>query len=123
MAELGGSDELCGKGSDLTLFLFSDVVEITKRRRAANRGLGSVGRSPSTMSLRNPGALGVIGPMGGGGGTLPGQRPHKHVDMMGLSAIKRVVDLADTDESRDCFTLVCRTNQVKYRSEKTAKNN
>ncbi len=59
VSELGGSDELCGKGSDLTLFLFSNALEIAKRRRgAANRGLAGAGRSPSTMSLRNPGALG-----------------------------------------------------------------
>ena len=52
--------------------------------------------------------------MGGGGALVPGQqqRPYKHVDLMGLSAIRRVVDLADTEDSRDCFTLVCRTNQV-----------
>lgn len=31
--ELGGSDEICGKGSDLTLFLFSDVLEISKKKR------------------------------------------------------------------------------------------
>jgi hypothetical protein len=30
--ELGGSDELCGKGYELSLFLFSDVLEIYKKR-------------------------------------------------------------------------------------------
>ena len=47
--ELGGSDELCGKGYELSLFLFSDVLEISKKRSSA-KGLGL--RSPSTMSLR-----------------------------------------------------------------------
>ncbi len=58
VAELGGSDELCGKGSDLTLFLFSDVLEVAKRRRGGNRTLAGAGKSPSTMSLRNAGGLG-----------------------------------------------------------------
>jgi hypothetical protein len=30
--ELGGSDELCGKGYELSLFLFSDVLEISKKK-------------------------------------------------------------------------------------------
>jgi hypothetical protein len=62
--ELGGSDELCGKGYELSLFLFSDVLEISKKRSAA-KGLGL--RSPSTMSLRHAAAV-------NGGSTLaPGQ--------------------------------------------------
>ena len=40
VCELGGSDKLCEKGAELTLFLFTDVLEIAKRRR--NGGL--VGR-------------------------------------------------------------------------------
>ena len=50
-----------------------------------------------------------------GGVLVPGgqqQRPYKHVDLLGLSAVRRAVDLADQDECRDCFTLVYRTNQV-----------
>ena len=30
MVELGGSDELSGKGSDLSLFLFTDMLEVSK---------------------------------------------------------------------------------------------
>ena len=51
--ELGGFDELCGKGYELCLFLFSDVLEISKKK-SASKGLGL--RSPSTMSLRTMGA-------------------------------------------------------------------
>jgi hypothetical protein len=39
VTELGGSDQLCGKGYDLCLFLFSDVLEIVKKR-SSGKGLG-----------------------------------------------------------------------------------
>ena len=71
------------------------------------------------MSLRNTGLVhGVHGGQGtdnfsaaGGGGQ---SKPHKHLDLMSLTAVRRVVDLSDESmpESRDCFTLICRTNQV-----------
>ncbi len=133
VVELGGSDELSGKGRELALFLFSDVLEISKKRgshatnggRANERGLGgggglSAGRSPSTMSLRGTmkaAAATSANPSGGGGGGGNGVggtvKPHKHIDLMGLSSIRRVVDLlVDSDEYRDCFALICRTNQV-----------
>jgi len=115
VAELGGSDELCGKGAELTLFLFSDVLEISKRRRGRvgqgqqGGGLGlAAGRSPSTLSLRNPGLMAgpnaAVAPAAG--------RPHKHVDLLSLSSVRRVVDLADSEDSFNCFTLVVRNNQV-----------
>ena len=52
MIELG-ADELCGKGYELALLLFSDILEIAKRRSSASKGLGL--KSPSTMSLRSVG--------------------------------------------------------------------
>ena len=97
----------CEKGSDLTLFLFSDVLEIAKRRRHPGRvgGLGS--RSPSTMSLRNAGTLSsAAAPLNGGQ-----SRPHKHVELTSLSSVRRVVDLIDGEECRDCFCLIVRTNE------------
>ena len=109
VVELGGSDELCGKGYELSLFLFSDVMEISKKKSAA-KGLGL--RSPSTMSLRNVGT--------GGPGSMPikdpskdsGTKYHKHVNLMNLTAIKRVVDVTETQIEAGIFALVCRTNQV-----------
>ncbi|XP_059082195.1 protein ECT2-like [Tigriopus californicus] len=104
VVELGGSDELCGKGTDMTLFLFTDVLEMSKRRRNQGRtGLGV--KSPSTMSLRNSGLVTTAGP------PLTSSRPHKHIHLMNLNAIRRVVDLVDGDECTDCFTLVCRSNE------------
>ena len=52
---------------------------------------------------------------GGQGGTLQrgGEgKLHKHINLMSLTSIRRVVDLDDGEESRDCFALICRTNQV-----------
>lgn len=106
VVELGGSDELCGKGTDMTLFLFTDVLEMSKRRR--NQGRGGLGvKSPSTMSLRNSGLVTTAAP------PLTSSRPHKHIHLMNLNAIRRVVDLVDGDECSDCFTLVCRSNEVR----------
>uniref|UniRef100_A0A0K2SYG9 Protein ECT2like [Megachile rotundata] n=1 Tax=Lepeophtheirus salmonis TaxID=72036 RepID=A0A0K2SYG9_LEPSM len=119
--EIGATDELCGKGYDLSLFLFSDVLEISKRR-SASKGLGF--RSPSALSLTN--AQGGHGGMSGGGngvngnvpgvnqGSVQGHSQHhsqKHVELMNLTAIKRVVDVPDSDEYQGIFALVCRSNQ------------
>ena len=134
--ELGGSDELCGKGSVLSFFLFSDVLEISKKRSSATKGLGL--RSPSTMSLRSMGM--TQGGMGGGavassfngGGNMNetmsrhdanapfGTRSLKHVNLMSLSAVKRVVDITEVDGQpiANIFGLVCRTNQVCSLSQK-----
>ena len=114
--ELGGSDELCGKGYELALFLFSDVLEISKKK-SGNKGLGL--RSPSTMSLRNVGA--------GNPGTLSGHNNNpglmakdagtkyfKHVNLFNLTSIKRVVDVVETETDACIFALVCRTNQVRH---------
>ena len=109
VVELGGSDELCGKGYELSLFLFSDVMEISKKKSAA-KGLGL--RSPSTMSLRNVGIAPAPGPI-----KDPSKdsatKYHKHVNLMNLTAIKRVVDVTETQVDAGIFALVCRTNQVK----------
>ena len=110
MIEIGGVDELCGKGYELSLFLFSDVLEVSKKR-SGSKGLGL--RSPSTMSLRN---VGVGGPSGGN--TLApvketGSKCFKHVNLMNLTAIKRVVDVTETQTDAEIFALVCRTNQVR----------
>ena len=122
--ELGGSDELCGKGYVLSFFLFSDVLEITKKRSSTNKGLGL--RSPSTMSLRSMG-MAQGGTMGSYNGAnmnetmsrpdvtaAGGHRSLKHVNMMNLSSVKRVVDITEVDGQSiiNVFGLVCRTNQV-----------
>ena len=111
VVELGGGHEICGKGYELTLFLFNDVLEVSKKK-SLNKGLGL--RSPSTMSLRSAGLAMNHTPHGGGGSSAASNtsRPHKHVDLMNLSAIKRVVNISDIDECENMFALVCRSNQV-----------
>ena len=112
--ELGGSDTLCGKGYELSLFLFSDVLEISKKKSSA-KGLGL--RSPSTMSLRNIGAGGAgLHQSDGKPDRDTGSKSFKHVTLMNLTAIKRVVDItADVDTTTDpdtnIFAMVCRNNQ------------
>jgi len=132
-----GADELCGKGYELALLLFSDILEIAKRRSSASKGLGL--KSPSTMSLRsvglNNGGAGFQGAGGGGGGRdlggadtlrpldtssmagqsgsahpMTGYKPMKHIKMMNLTEIKRVVDIVD-EEATGRFALVCRSNE------------
>ena len=82
-------------------------------------------RSPSTLSLRKA-SVPAAGPgsdnPGGGGGGQAGTlqrgvgegKLHKHINLMSLTSIRRVVDLDDGEESRDCFALICRTNQVSH---------
>ena len=40
-----------------------------------------------------------------------GSKYLKHVNLMNLTAIKRVVDITDTGSEAGIFALVCRTNQ------------
>ena len=67
------------------------------------------------MSLRNvgAGATGTLNPNGGGPGIGkdPGTKYFKHVNLMNLTAIKRVVDITETQTDSSIFALVCRTNQ------------
>ena len=76
---------LCGKGEELSLFLFSDILEISKKRSTA-KVLGL--RSPSTLSLRNATvsngtgtlALGQTNPL------APGHHkpPLKHIEIVSI---------------------------------------
>ena len=108
--ELGGSDELCGKGYELSLYLFSDVLEISKKRHVTK---GLILRSPSTISLRSggPGATGTLNANPNPIGKEAGTKYFKHVKLMNLTAIKRVVDVTETQTDASIFALVCRTNQ------------
>ena len=46
--EVAAEDALCGKGYELTLFLFTDIMVVAKRK--STKGM-SMMRSPSTASL------------------------------------------------------------------------
>ncbi|XP_036410522.1 protein ECT2-like [Megalops cyprinoides] len=75
-------DKPCDRGDHVTLFLFSDCLEIARRR---HKGIGTF-RSP-LVQARAP-------------------APLKHVALMPLSQIRRVLDLRDTDECRNAFALL-----------------
>lgn len=85
------NDALGGrKGEHLTVFLFSDILEICKKRPRVTAGLGSSGmagasamRSPSVVSLQSL--------------AKAKQKCYKHLEMMPLSHIKRVVNINETE--------------------------
>ncbi|CAH0556412.1 unnamed protein product [Brassicogethes aeneus] len=93
VTQLNSSEGLSSKGSNLVLFLFSDRLEVCKKK------------SKAFNSLKSPGV--------GGGGA---QSKYKHVKLMTLNAIKRVIDVAESDECVNVFSLVCRHNdEIKER--------
>ncbi|XP_034239335.1 protein ECT2-like isoform X2 [Thrips palmi] len=86
------SHELSGRGDALVFFLFSDILEVCKKRSKAGGSL----KSPNTATLRNT-------------------KHFKHVRLIPLSDIKRVFDVQDregvTEEPEKLFALKCRSNQ------------
>ncbi|XP_065349665.1 protein ECT2 [Cloeon dipterum] len=88
------SNELYGRGEHLTLFLFSDMLEICKRK---TKSFGSL-RSPSVTSLHSSKLAQSI-------------KAYKHIKQLPLSTIKRVIDIKETEGIRNVFALRCRSNQ------------
>ncbi|XP_037075712.1 protein ECT2-like isoform X2 [Pollicipes pollicipes] len=83
-------DGLSGRGDHLIMFLFSDMLEVCKKRARYNTL-----RSPSAASLQ---------------AASRSFKPYKHVELMPLAHIKRVVDIRETEECHNVFTLICRSN-------------
>lgn len=73
------------------LFLFSDQLEVCKKRSKAFNSL----KSPNSVN----------------GFHKSNTKPYKHVMMMALNTIKRVIDIHETDECQRVFALVFRDNQ------------
>lgn len=104
------SDILCGHGRHLTLFVFADVLEVVKRR---TRHPSVTAKSPAitnsaismalTASGGATGSMTVRSHLGGGS-----SKPYKHVLLINLSAIKRVIDVEESYECSSVFSLVCR---------------
>ncbi|XP_076879509.1 protein ECT2 isoform X7 [Brachyhypopomus gauderio] len=77
-------DEPCDRGEHVSLFLFNDCLEIArKRHKVMNTFKSPVGQ------VRPPAQL-------------------KHIALMPLSQIRRVLDLRDTEECQNAFALVVR---------------
>ncbi|XP_064195034.1 protein ECT2-like isoform X1 [Anguilla rostrata] len=75
-------DRPCDRGDHVTLFLFSDCLEIARKR---HRGIGTF-RGPSSQTHA--------------------PAPLKHVALMPLSQIRRVLDLRETEECQNAFALL-----------------
>lgn len=75
------NDELSGRGDHLVLFLFTDILEICKKR---SRALNSL-KSPNDRANGLHSAK------------LSQGKPYKHLRMLSLSNIKKVVDIRETD--------------------------
>ncbi|KAL1140293.1 hypothetical protein AAG570_000225, partial [Ranatra chinensis] len=85
------SDGLSGRGDPLVLFVFSDVLEVCKKRSKAFNSM----KSPNTANV----------------GKLTNIKPYKHIKLLPLSTIKRVIDIKETDDCHKVFALMCRSTQ------------
>lgn len=92
MQEIG--DALSRKGDTISMFLFTDVLEICKVRSRAVANL----KSPGVVSLTS-------------GTSRMQQKCFKHIMLIPLPHIKRVVDVIDTEDARNLFAIVVRSNQ------------
>lgn len=88
------SDGLSGRGDNLVFFLFSDTMEVCKKRSKTFNSL----KSPNTTSSLHSAKLSSV-------------KPFKHVRLMPLTHIKKVFDIRETDECHNVFALLCRSNQ------------
>ncbi|XP_034036252.1 protein ECT2 [Thalassophryne amazonica] len=75
-------DQPCDRGENVTLFLFNDCLEIARKRHKVI----STFKSPLGQTRPPP--------------------PLKHIALMPLSQIRRVLDLQDTEECVNAFALV-----------------
>lgn len=80
------SDTICGKGEAVTIFLFNDSLEVTKRR-----GLKVMNNVP--LPMKSP------------AGRTP-QKAYKHVKFMPLAHVRRVVDIRDNDDCQNLFGII-----------------
>ncbi|XP_075908483.1 protein ECT2 isoform X2 [Petromyzon marinus] len=74
-------DELCDRGETISMFLFTDCLEIARKRGKAKGGFKSPHSTHARPSL-------------------------KHVLLMPLSQVKKVMDIYETDECSNAFGLV-----------------
>ncbi|XP_025421283.1 protein ECT2 isoform X1 [Sipha flava] len=81
------SDNLSGRGDHLTIFVFSDVVEVCKKRKSFN---GKSPKEPNSGSHK----------LNGGG------KSYKHIKLMPLNIIKQVIDIKETEDCRNTFSLM-----------------
>ncbi|KAJ3633884.1 hypothetical protein MTP99_010803 [Tenebrio molitor] len=92
--QVSTTEGLSSKGNSLILFLFSDLVEVCKKKSKAFNNP----KSPSGVS------------------SLQRPKLYKHVKLLPLNTIKKVIDIKETEQCQKVFCFVCRTNdEVKER--------
>jgi hypothetical protein len=74
------TETLSGRGDHLVLFLFTDTIEICKKR------------SKSFTSLKSPNAMNGLQLS-----KLSQGKPYKHIKLLPLSIIRKVVDIRETE--------------------------
>jgi hypothetical protein len=77
VVELESSDILSGRGDHLILFLFSDTLEICKKRSRIN----NISKSPTNSAYTNKHS---------------GPKPYKHIKLIPLNLIRSVADITDS---------------------------
>lgn len=87
--QVSSTEGLASKGSSLILFIFSDIVEVCKKKsKAFNNPKSPTG---SVSSLQR-------------------SKLYKHVKLLQLNTIKKVVDIKETDQCQRVFCFICRAN-------------
>lgn len=89
VVQLSSTEGLSSKGNLLVLFLFTDQLEVCKKRSKSFK-------SPNTMN---------------GYHQRSSFKPYKHIRLMPLSAIKRVLDIRETEDCQKVFSLVVKNNE------------
>ncbi|XP_052737136.1 protein ECT2 isoform X4 [Bicyclus anynana] len=85
------SKELCGRGDHLVLFLFTDTMEVCKKR---SKAFNSKSPTNGTGTMR-----------------IGSSKPYRHISLMPLSTVKCVVDIREAEDCHNVFALMCRSNQ------------
>ncbi|XP_063224169.1 protein ECT2 [Bacillus rossius redtenbacheri] len=88
------SEGLSGRGDILVLHLFTDVLEVCKRRSKVFNSMKSPNTTGSTLSLKQGNC-----------------KPYKHIRLMPLTHIKKVIDIRETEDCHKVFALMCRVPQ------------
>ncbi|XP_046854371.1 protein ECT2-like [Xenia sp. Carnegie-2017] len=87
------SDVFCGKAQPVTMFLFSDSLEVTKRRSNVNKN------SATSFPMKSP-------------ASKTPQRAYKHLEFIPLSQLRKVVDIIEQDENHDLFGFMYRSSDM-----------
>lgn len=94
------SDGLSGRGDTLMFFLFTDTLEVCKKPKP-KKGSGN--------SLKSPVTVNGLPPIKSSSSTT-NKLPYKHVRLIHLSTIRKVIDIRETEDFHNGFALVCRNN-------------